>query len=69
VQRGLEQRLVYSVSQSTGEDTSRSRSFARKKLDSAVMMFERSRIEPKLRRRSARSFPARSAPISSTPAK
>src|SRR5204863_1387975 len=36
---------MYSLSQSTGDDASRSRSRARKKLDSAVMMFDNIRIE------------------------
>jgi hypothetical protein len=43
-----------------------SRSFARKKLESAVMTFESRRIEKKLIRIRPRSFPARSGPISCT---
>ena len=59
----------YRRSQSTGPDTSRSRSFARKKLESAVMTFESSRIEKKLTSISPSSFPESSGPISGIPRK
>src|SRR5688500_10859358 len=60
---------AYSFSQSTGPDTRRSRSFARKKLDSAVMMFDSRRIEKKPTRMRPSSLPASSGPISWTPRK
>ena len=60
---------AYSFSQSTGAATSRSRSRARKKLDSAVMMFDSSRIEKNPTRISPSSLPASSGPISGTPRK
>src|SRR3954468_23132636 len=59
----------YSRSQSTGAATSRSRSFARKKLDSAVTTFERIRIPNRLTNISPRSLAASSAPISGIPRK
>ena len=62
-------RLPYSESQSTGDDTSRSRSFARKKLDRAAMMFDSSRMAENDRSSRPSSRPASNGPISSTPAK
>ncbi len=59
----------YSRSQSTGPDTSRSRSFARKKLESAVITFDSNRMPKKLTSSSPISFPASSGPISCTPRK
>ena len=59
----------YSRSQSTGAETRRSRSLARKKLDSAVMTLERMRIDTNASSTSPSSFPASSGPSSSTPRK
>ena len=56
----------YTRSQSTGADTNRSRSFARKKLDSAVITFESSRIEKKVTSMRPSNLPASSGPISCT---
>jgi hypothetical protein len=59
----------YSCAQSTGALTSMSRSRAKKKLDSAVMMFDSSRMEKKLTSIRPSSLPASSGPISGTPLK
>ena len=59
----------YNFSQSTGPETSRSRSFARKKLESAVMTFDSSKIEKNPTSRRPSSLPANSGPISWTPRK
>ena len=59
----------YTCSQSTGEDMSRSRSFARKNDDSAVITFDRSRIDKNASSASPGSLLASSDPISSTPRK
>jgi hypothetical protein len=60
---------AYSFNQSTGAPTSRSRSRARKKLESAVMMFDNSRIEKNPIRIIPSSLPARNGPRSGTPRK
>ncbi len=60
---------AYTRSQSTGADTSRSRSLARKNDDSAVMMLESSSSEKKLTSIRPSSLPASSSPISGTPLK
>src|SRR6266550_3767943 len=59
----------YNRSQSTGAATSRSRSFARKKLDKAVTTFDRIRMPNKLMNISPSSFAASNAPISGMPRK
>jgi len=66
----MEQRLAqlrgYSRSQSTGAETSRSRSFARKKLDSDVITFESTRMPTNVRSATPRILPASSGPTSGT---
>src|SRR5918999_5226704 len=52
-----------------GDATSRSRSLARKNVESAVMMLESRRMERKARRMIPRTLPAMRFPISSTPRK
>src|SRR6266568_1056858 len=59
----------YNRSQSTGAATRRSRSFARKKLESAVTTFERMRIPNRLTNISPSSLAASRAPISGIPRK
>ena len=56
----------YSRSQPIGAATSRSRSLARKKVESAVMTLERSRIDRKASRMTLSTLPARRFPISCT---
>ncbi len=59
----------YTCNQSTGVDTSRSRSLAKKKDERAVMTFERSRIDKNESSARLRSLAASKGPISSTPRK
>ena len=59
----------YSAIQSTGAETSVSRSLARKNVESAVTRLERSRMPAKESSATASILPASSGPISSTPLK
>ena len=60
---------MYTRSQSTGADTMRSRSAARKKVERAVMMLDSSRMPRNASSSTARSLVATSVPMSGTPRK